>query len=92
MPINTVKVDRTTRWGNPMRVRPGYSTAQAVQDYRYWLAGNSSAHLLDISAIPPTLNDIRLHLGGKNLACWCRIGDPCHADVLLHLANPEEGF
>ena len=26
-------------------------------------------------------------LRGKNLACWCKIGDPCHADVLLELAN-----
>lgn len=27
-------------------------------------------------------------LRGKNLACWCKPGDPCHADVLLELANP----
>jgi hypothetical protein len=26
-------------------------------------------------------------LRGKNLACWCKPGDPCHADVLLELAN-----
>ena len=26
-------------------------------------------------------------LRGKNLACWCPIGSPCHADVLLKLAN-----
>lgn len=26
-------------------------------------------------------------LRGKNLACWCRLDDPCHADVLLELAN-----
>lgn len=24
---------------------------------------------------------------GKNLACWCNLDDPCHADVLLELAN-----
>lgn len=28
-------------------------------------------------------------LRGKNLACWCKLGDPCHADVLLELANGE---
>lgn len=27
-------------------------------------------------------------LRGRNLACWCRPGTPCHADVLLELANP----
>lgn len=26
-------------------------------------------------------------LRGKNLACWCRRDQPCHADVLLELAN-----
>jgi hypothetical protein len=28
-------------------------------------------------------------LRGKNLACWCKLGDPCHADVLLELANED---
>lgn len=27
-------------------------------------------------------------LRGKNLACWCPLDQPCHADVLLELANP----
>ena len=26
-------------------------------------------------------------LRGKNLACWCPLDQPCHADVLLELAN-----
>lgn len=26
-------------------------------------------------------------LRGKNLACWCKLDAPCHADVLLRLAN-----
>lgn len=39
--------------------------------------------------------ECRAELAGKNLACWCK-GTPCHADVLLELANaaseqqPEE--
>lgn len=28
-------------------------------------------------------------LAGKNLACWCPLDQPCHADVLLELANKE---
>jgi hypothetical protein len=31
----------------------------------------------------------RLELAGKNLACWCKPGEPCHADVLLEIANAE---
>lgn len=26
-------------------------------------------------------------LRGKDLACWCPPGQPCHADVLLRIAN-----
>lgn len=29
----------------------------------------------------------RQELSGKDLACWCKPGDLCHADVLLELAN-----
>ena len=32
----------------------------------------------------------KLHeLRGKDLACWCPLDAPCHADVLLELANQE---
>lgn len=34
-----------------------------------------------------TVDEIRTHLAGKNLACWCRLDQPCHADVLLEIAN-----
>lgn len=30
-------------------------------------------------------------LRGKNLACWCPVGSPCHADVLLRIANADQG-
>jgi hypothetical protein len=29
-------------------------------------------------------------LAGKNLACWCPLDQPCHADVLLDLANRDD--
>jgi hypothetical protein len=37
----------------------------------------------------PTSEYIRAHLAGKDLACWCTPGDPCHADVLLEIANTD---
>lgn len=33
------------------------------------------------------LGDLHI-LRGRNLACWCPLDQPCHADVLLELANP----
>lgn len=34
-----------------------------------------------------TVEDVRRELAGKDLACWCKPGHPCHADVLLEVAN-----
>lgn len=87
MPENTVYVGRPTKWGNRFRVSPRVETehliipaieteAQAVQLYRAWLLGVLSTN-------PAYLDPLR----GKNLACWCPLNVPCHADVLLELAN-----
>lgn len=40
-----------------------------------------------IAGEAPSKEEISAALHGKNLACFCKIGDPCHADVLLELAN-----
>ena len=85
MPENTVKVDRTTCWGNPFVVgQEGIETAsEAVAAFRDF------AHVEGCGTVPyQTLARMAASdLRGKNLACWCRQGDPCHADVLLELAN-----
>jgi Protein of unknown function (DUF3631)/Domain of unknown function (DUF4326) len=33
--------------------------------------------------------EIRSALHGRDLACWCPLDQPCHADVLLEIANPS---
>ena len=33
------------------------------------------------------VEQIRAELRGKDLACWCPLDQPCHADVLLEIAN-----
>ena len=35
----------------------------------------------------PELDEIRAHLAGRDLCCWCKPGEPCHADELLRVAN-----
>jgi hypothetical protein len=37
-----------------------------------------------------TVDDIRRELAGHDLACWCPLDQPCHADVLLDLANRDD--
>ena len=84
MPPNTVVVARPTKWGNPFKAGSWsgqvniLSAAHAVASYRAaLLTGNLAV----------TVEDVRRELRGKNLACWCPPEAPCHADVLLEIAN-----
>lgn len=87
MPPNTIKVDRSTEWGNPFPVETAHQwkdAAWAVLQFSFWI------DRLDVFAgkpTPPDRGTIIAELRGKNLACWCKPGAPCHADVLLDLAN-----
>ena len=74
MPPNTVWVARPSRWGNPFKVTSKRTAAQAVERFR--------CEMPDF-----TREAARLELRGKNLACFCKLGEPCHADVLLEIAN-----
>lgn len=92
MPDNAIYVGRPTEWGNPFSVGdratlPGYpvavcfSQAEAVDAYR-----------AVVEMMPAFKDRVRSELRGKDLACWCPLDQPCHADVLLELANAvEEG-
>ena len=40
--------------------------------------------------LPVSVEDVRLELRGKDLACWCPLDAPCHADVLLDIANSPD--
>lgn len=86
MPVNTLKVDRTTRWGNPFSAAECGSTATGVALHGRWLRGEIAA---PGGAEPPSAARLRDALGGRNLACWCPADGPCHADLLLAIANPD---
>jgi hypothetical protein len=89
MPPNTVSVTRPGRWGNPYRTSlfRDYSPEDVVRDYKRWLAGDPGAKAW--AGPPPTEEQIRRELRGKNLACYCPVGQACHADVLLEIANKD---
>lgn len=97
MPPNTVKVDRSTKWGNPCIVGVHGTRADCVLWFKAAMHGaivlghhnKDGTWLSDqlIAYLKMARRD-RRHLRGKNLACWCPIGAPCHADVLLEMANP----
>lgn len=81
MPPNTIYVGRPTVWGNPFVIDSELiggaklSREKSIELYRQYARDAFN------------LRDLRACLRGKDLACWCRLDQPCHADVLLELAN-----
>lgn len=105
MPPNTVKVARPCFWGNPFFVSRWRDAETCVALFRNAMHGiwnpAASAHLPDawcgykehqqwLFKMGNHPLDMVLELRGKNLACWCKPSEPCHADVLLELANKDE--
>jgi hypothetical protein len=87
MPHGALKVDRTTRWGNPFRLGIDGDRAQCVALYRHWLVrGNAAVQGVRGDTRDELLRDLP-QLRGHDLACWCPPDQPCHAEVLLELAN-----
>lgn len=97
MPPNTVKVDRTTKWGNLFIVGQHGTRAECVRLFQLLMAGNicisigknpdGTHHADGQITFYKHVRRNRHHLRGKNLACWCPLDQPCHADVLLEIAN-----
>jgi hypothetical protein len=81
-PPGTVTVARPSRWGNRVSVPDPYGDPEAhrvaVEEYRRWVSAPEQAGFCA---------DVRRELRGKHLACWCKPGLACHADVLLEIAN-----
>lgn len=100
MPENTVYVGRPSKWDNPYkvefinnvyycilqrkdkRVLPFSSKTRedalnrCIRLYKILIKIKTKAGKLDIT-----------ELKSKNLACWCSLDKPCHADILLKLIN-----
>lgn len=104
MPKDTVKVDRSTKWGNPFKVvKDAKFRALAIVDQfgtvRAYAASRTEASGKAVQMYRDWLThnelgrvkaaDAARQLRGKSLACWCKPGAACHASVLLELANAE---
>lgn len=87
--LPAVNVARPSKWGNPFPI-----PCNRMGDYGRWERATDAAgvvrffrEMLDEGRrnYPPQREIEKLR--GKNLACWCKPGSPCHADVLLEIAN-----
>jgi len=89
------RVTRPGKWGNPfvieeivarLHLGPEAARDRAVELHRAWITGTLDA-ALDPGRPPPPIGEVIAELAGHNLACWCKPGQSCHADVLILLAN-----
>ena len=88
-PTGVINVARPTKWGNPFNWQEFKTTnhpekrRMAVERYEKWLKGELDVYRDERDEILESIHE----LTGKDLACWCPLDGPCHADVLLRLAN-----
>lgn len=81
------------KWGNPFLIGKYFCFGIGINYREILIENNAMAveafqKMLDHKRRNyPSTNEIRTGLRGRNLACWCKPGDPCHADALLDLAN-----
>lgn len=99
MPPNTRRVARPQKWGNPFTVENAIESGFAgdvasarrlcVDAFRDWLTrGPQSEWWFQAGEAKFIRMRADLHeLRGKNLACYCPLDGPCHADVLLEAAS-----
>lgn len=101
VPEGAVYVGRPSRWGNPyiviqdggfMWVEPegGHVVCSTDREGNLRERRAEAVRLFRERWAPLHIEAIRAELAGKDLACWCPLDAPCHADVLLELANRKE--
>lgn len=105
MPSNAVYVGRGSKWGNPFKIGEPFDAAfsriqgnvaffEKMHEFSKNLIGDLNARgvvaayeiYLDYVGLPSGAIE---YLRGKHLVCWCKHGEPCHADVLIERANND---
>lgn len=85
-PENTMYVGRPGPFGNPF-VGKGYGPDWEAKEFSAWLNPRHTNRWPHLTEQREELLRRISELRGKNLACWCALDQPCHADVLLEIAN-----
>jgi uncharacterized protein DUF4326 len=100
MPKGAVYVGRPTKYGNPYKWSDYQSTRTAEDGEPIVVSASARRRfaVTDFESVVrfgsgsfdyPAIEEIRRDLAGKDLVCWCPEDGPCHADVLLKLANAD---
>jgi len=87
MPAGAIYVGRPTKWGNHIKVGD-YGKSPQARRTAHWLAVLDFEKSIEWNPEGEAYKEAaRRELRGHDLACFCRLDEPCHADVLLRIAN-----
>lgn len=81
MPEGAVYVGRGSKWGNPNAI------PKSLAPHLHDMARQHVVTAFEHYQLPALTEDAKRELRGKDLACWCRLDQTCHADLLLWVAN-----
>ena len=94
-PADAIVVARPTKWGNPFVVHEHTARCGDQRWCPLWTAADAldavdkfrHLYLYPCVGDPPhpSVDEIRDELAGHDVACWCKLGEPCHGDLLLHI-------
>jgi hypothetical protein len=92
-PEGVIYVGRPTKWGNPFEIGVHGDRPTVIAMYRRWITTGRVPASVDLDRDElrtrrrRVLDEAPHELRGHPLACWCKLGEACHADVLLEIAN-----
>jgi hypothetical protein len=90
MPPKSRSLARPHRWGNPFEIEPDLAPGtqiHAARTSRCQGAKRTIRRIRDEDMTPERREAARRKLRGKPLGCFCKPDEPCHADVLIEIAN-----
>jgi hypothetical protein len=79
LPSAVLYIGRPTRWQHPFKIGPDGDRATVLATFSAMLDAMDPAELAVLLA----------PLVDKDLACWCKPTEACHADIWLQRANPD---
>lgn len=78
---NVVVIDRTSKWGNPFKVKEyGGDRKLVMQLFKDYFNNNEELKQMAVN-----------ELKDKTLACWCKPKE-CHGDVYVAFINADDLF
>jgi len=78
--IGTIRIDRTTIFGNPFKIKKGCTRKQSIEKFKSYFYNRIKTDKVFRQRIKA--------LGGHVLGCWCK-PNPCHGDILLKLLKEK---